>query len=78
MAAMVKNLVYHSEYINIHHHFIWDQAANDNIESVHISTQDWLVDNFSKLLPPEIFIWCREDLVSLIWPYKDVSKVWPN
>nr|CAD1840712.1 unnamed protein product [Ananas comosus var. bracteatus] len=62
--AMIKNPVHQNrtKHIEIRYHFIRDQLANDNIVLKHCSTDQQLADIFTKSLPVEKFVWCREGL----------------
>lgn len=50
---LAKNLVFHArtKHIEVHHHFIWDKLLRGEICLNYISTDDQLIDIFTKALP---------------------------
>jgi hypothetical protein len=49
---LVNNLVYHArkKFIEVHYHFIRDKVLAKEIDLIHISTEDQIVDIFIKAL----------------------------
>jgi len=49
---LINNLVYHArkKFIEVHYHFIRDKVLAKEIDLIHISTEDKIVDFFTKAL----------------------------
>jgi hypothetical protein len=49
---LINNLVYHvrKKFIEVHYHFIRDKVLAKEIDLIHISTEDKIVDFFTKAL----------------------------
>ena len=61
---MTKNPVYHSHsrHIETRHHFIREQVAKGSIKIAYCSTNEQLVDLFTKALPVANFEYLRNML----------------
>ena len=51
-----------TKHIDIHHHFLRDYVAKNDISLEGVSTEDQLADIFTKLLDEATFCWLRNEL----------------
>jgi hypothetical protein len=62
VSCTIQNIISRQKHIDVPYHVIREYQENRNLDITYISTQQQLVDMFTKALPPARFFSLREQL----------------